>query len=158
MFSSSLQYIRLPKQMKHSMNQWLIINLKSPPTKHLTIMLKLQCFRQIKCTLFNKILCLFSRCCICGVMTAPNPSNTCVSCLKSQIDISEGIPKQLVMQHCRDCDRYNKPPWTKCELESPELLTLCLKQIKGLKRVKLVDAGFVWTEPHSKRIKVKLTI
>ena len=26
------------------------------------------------------------------------------------------------------------------------------------KEVRLVDAGFVWTEPHSKRIKVKLTI
>ena len=25
-------------------------------------------------------------------------------------------------------------------------------------QVKLVDAGFVWTEPHSRRIKVKLTI
>ena len=27
-----------------------------------------------------------------------------------------------------------------------------------LVQVKLVDAGFVWTEPHSRRIKVKLTI
>ena len=25
-------------------------------------------------------------------------------------------------------------------------------------QVKLVDAGFVWTEPHSRRLKVKLTI
>jgi nonsense-mediated mRNA decay protein 3 len=25
-------------------------------------------------------------------------------------------------------------------------------------QVKLVDAGFIWTEPHSKRLKVKLTI
>lgn len=24
--------------------------------------------------------------------------------------------------------------------------------------MKLVDAGFVWTEPHSRRIKVKLTV
>lgn len=30
--------------------------------------------------------------------------------------------------------------------------------MKGLKDVKLVDAGFIWTEPHSKRIKVKLTV
>ncbi len=28
----------------------------------------------------------------------------------------------------------------------------------GLFQVRLVDAGFVWTEPHSKRIKVKLTV
>ena len=25
-------------------------------------------------------------------------------------------------------------------------------------QVRLIDAGFVWTEPHSQRIKVKLTI
>ena len=25
-------------------------------------------------------------------------------------------------------------------------------------QVRLIDAGFIWTEPHSKRIKVKLTI
>ena len=39
------------------------------------------------------------------------------------------------------------------------MLTFCLKQIKGLnKLVKMVDAGFIWTEPHSRRIKVKLTV
>ena len=88
----------------------------------------------------------------------PNEAKTCINCLKSQIDITEGIPKQLVLYHCRECSRYLRPPWTHCELESPELLTLCLKQVKGLKRVKLIDAGFVWTEPHSRRIKVKLTV
>jgi nonsense-mediated mRNA decay protein 3 len=45
-----------------------------------------------------------------------------------------------------------------CSLESRELLAICLKRLKGLSKVHLVDAGFVWTEPHSKRIKVKLTI
>jgi nonsense-mediated mRNA decay protein 3 len=52
--------------------------------------------------------------------------------------------------------RYLQPPseWVSCALESRELLSLCLKKLKGLNRVKLVDAGFVWTEPHSKRIKV----
>jgi nonsense-mediated mRNA decay protein 3 len=88
----------------------------------------------------------------------PNQSNTCINCLKSQIDITEGIPKQLIMQHCRECNRYLRPPWTHAPLESGELLAICLKQVKGLKRVKLVDAGFVWTEPHSKRIKVRLTV
>jgi nonsense-mediated mRNA decay protein 3 len=51
-----------------------------------------------------------------------------------------------------------RPPWVACELESSELLSICLKQLKGMKAVKLVDAGFVYTEPHSKRLKVKLTI
>ena len=52
--------------------------------------------------------------------------------------------------------RYLQPPneWLVCALESRELLAVCLKRLKGLNRVKLVDAGFAWTEPHSKRIKV----
>jgi len=45
-----------------------------------------------------------------------------------------------------------------CELESKELLSICLKKLRGLQKVRLIDAGFVWTEPHSKRIKVKVTI
>jgi nonsense-mediated mRNA decay protein 3 len=43
--------------------------------------------------------------------------------------------------------------------ESPQLLTLLLKKIKGISReVKLIDANFVWTEDHSRRLKVKITI
>jgi len=30
--------------------------------------------------------------------------------------------------------------------------------VKGLKRVKMIDAGFIWTEPHSRRLKVKITV
>lgn len=54
--------------------------------------------------------------------------------------------------------RFNRPPWQFCERESKELLSLCLKKIKGLNRVKLLDASFIWTEPHCRRIKVKITI
>jgi nonsense-mediated mRNA decay protein 3 len=91
-------------------------------------------------------------------MTEPNASNTCINCLKGSIDITEGIPKNLTVNHCRECNRYLRPPWTQCDLESAELLALCLKNIRGLKRVKLMDASFIWTEPHSRRIKVKLTV
>jgi nonsense-mediated mRNA decay protein 3 len=37
-------------------------------------------------------------------------------------------------------------------------MALCLKRVKGLNKVRLVDASFLWTEPHSKRIKIKLTV
>jgi len=33
-----------------------------------------------------------------------------------------------------------------------------VKKVKGLSKVKLVDAGFIWTEPHSRRLKIKVTI
>ena len=98
------------------------------------------------------------RCCICGLMTEPNASNTCINCLKSQIDISEGISRSNILQHCKECNRYLRPPWITAELESAELLTLCLKNVRGLKQVKLLDASFIWTEPHSRRIKIKLTV
>ncbi|RZC39523.1 60S ribosomal export protein NMD3 [Asbolus verrucosus] len=103
----------------------------------------------------NKILC-----CECGTPIEPNPANMCVACLRTRVDITEGIPKQVTLQFCRGCERYLNPPaeWVHCVLESKELLSLCLKKLKGLNRVKLVDAAFVWTEPHSKRIKIKLTV
>jgi nonsense-mediated mRNA decay protein 3 len=35
---------------------------------------------------------------------------------------------------------------------------MCLKKIKGLKQVKLVDAKWIWTEEHSRRLKLELTV
>ena len=99
-------------------------------------------------------------CCLCGVGMRPNPSGMCVECVRTQVDITEGISKQCVVTYCSQCERYLQPPkhWIRADLESKELLTFCIKRIKGLQKVKLVDAGFVWTEPHSKRLKTKLTI
>jgi len=36
------------------------------------------------------------------------------------------------------------------------MLTLLLKKIKGLNKVEVQSASFVWTEPHSKRFKLKV--
>ncbi|VDN51130.1 unnamed protein product [Dracunculus medinensis] len=113
-------------------------------------------------------------CCECGLSIQPNAANMCVACIRSRIDITEDIPKQNQkfdigsrffclgrLYSCRFCERYLLPPnaWIRAELESKELLSLALKKIKStLQKVRLVDASFIWTEPHSKRIKVKLTI
>ena len=35
------------------------------------------------------------RCCLCGVLMAPNGSNTCLNCMKAQCDITEGISKAV---------------------------------------------------------------
>ncbi|EHK99598.1 putative 60S ribosomal export protein NMD3 [Glarea lozoyensis 74030] len=48
--------------------------------------------------------------------------------------------------------------WIVAALESRELLALCLKKLRGLHKVRIIDASFIWTEPHSRRVKVKLTI
>ena len=101
-------------------------------------------------------------CCECG---APIDGQTsagalCYDCVKNTNDISRGIERQAVINFCRDCDRWLLPPasWVTAAPESRELLALCLKKLRGLNRVRIIDASFVWTEPHSRRIRVKITV
>ena len=35
---------------------------------------------------------------------------------------------------------------------------MCLRKLRGLTKVRIIDASFIWTEPHSRRVKVKITI
>jgi len=37
-------------------------------------------------------------------------------------------------------------------------MSTCLRKIPGLSKVKLIDAIWIWTEPHSMRLHIKLTI
>ncbi|XP_038694268.1 60S ribosomal export protein NMD3-like isoform X2 [Tripterygium wilfordii] len=99
-------------------------------------------------------------CCKCGVPMEPNAANMCVKCLRSEVDITEGLQKNVIILHCPECDNYLQPPrtWIKAQLESKELLTFCVKRLKNLNKVRLVHAEFVWTEPHSKRIKIRLRV
>lgn len=51
----------------------------------------------------------FSLCCTCGTPIPPNPANMCVACLRTQVDISEGIPKQVTVHFCKQCERFVLP-------------------------------------------------
>ncbi|EGW34120.1 nonsense-mediated mRNA decay protein 3 [Spathaspora passalidarum NRRL Y-27907] len=100
-------------------------------------------------------------CCNCGVpMDGSQGLVMCYDCIKLTVDITEGIPREANVSFCRNCERFLQPPgqWIRAELESRELLALCLRRLKGLNKVRLVDASFIWTEPHSRRIRVKLTV
>ncbi|KAJ6637763.1 60S ribosomal export protein NMD3, partial [Pseudolycoriella hygida] len=99
-------------------------------------------------------------CCQCGLAIEPNPANMCVGCIRTHIDITADIPKQATLHFCRSCERYLHPPseWVHCVLESKELMAICLKKLRGLKDVKLEESRFEWTEPHSKRLKIRLTV
>ncbi|EPS96142.1 hypothetical protein FOMPIDRAFT_1038246 [Fomitopsis schrenkii] len=99
-------------------------------------------------------------CADCGTPIVPNSANLCVACLRNSVDITEGIPKQASVSFCRNCERFLSPPavWTIAQPESQELLAICLRKLKGLNKVRLTDAHFIWTEPHSKRLRVSLTI
>lgn len=101
-------------------------------------------------------------CCDCGAAIDGTTSvgARCYDCVKLNVDISQGIPREAVLHTCRDCDRWMMPPssWVVAGPETKELLGVCLKKLKGLAKVKLTDARFIWTEPHSRRIRVKLTV
>jgi len=101
-------------------------------------------------------------CCLCGISIPPNAANTCASCLASSMDITRGITTEAGLHQCRGCQRWHKEggKWVAYELESRELMALCLDNIKGLKArdTRLVDACWIWSEPHSMRLKVRITV
>ena len=53
-----------------------------------------------------------------------------------QVDITEGISKQVVILYCKVTNRYHIPPtaWIHAELESKELLTFCIKRVSAAQR------------------------
>ena len=84
----------------------------------------------------------------------------CAQCLQTRYDIGEGIAKQVQQNTCRGCGRYERRDgsFAPVEPESAELMALLLKKPRGLASVRLVDASFVWTEPHSRRLKIKACV
>lgn len=106
---------------------------------------------------------------MCGVQIEPNAVNMCKACVASETDVAEGIALDAELTQCRGCLRFQprgkgqqytsaSSAWLACDWESAELMALCLKSVHGLSKAKLMDAGFIWTEPHSKRVKIKLTL
>jgi nonsense-mediated mRNA decay protein 3 len=53
---------------------------------------------------------------------------------------------------------HHSPHSFPSELESPGLMALCLRKVTGMSKVKIIDAFWIWTEPHSKRLKVAMEI
>lgn len=86
----------------------------------------------------------------------------CVECLRSKSRIADDIPREAAVQFCRGCERFLVPPssWVQAQPESRELLAILLRKLPIAKNsnIRLVDACFEWTEPHSRRIKVGVTV
>lgn len=115
-------------------------------------------------------------CCLCGVLMEPNPCNTCAMCLASSSDVTRGISSEATLHQCRGCHRWhaggsngvtdvNAGKWVTADLESRELMSLCLSKVSGLSKnkkkdsiLRLVDAAWIWTEPHCMRLKVRITV
>ena len=101
-------------------------------------------------------------CCNCGapIDGTAAAGALCSDCVKLTVDITEGIQREATLHTCRDCERWLQPPsqWVVAAPESRELLALCLRKLRGLSKARIIDASFLWTEPHSRRVKVKITI
>lgn len=71
-------------------------------------------------------------CCNCGEPMDANPTSMCANCVKNQVDITGHLCRSVVLPHCKECNRYmGDSRWLHAELESKELLSVCLKKIKG---------------------------
>ena len=100
-------------------------------------------------------------CCECATPILPSLKNLCNTCLNATSDLGKSQPKQVALQQCTGCQRYLVRPqvWVVASPESRELLAVCLKQLKGLTDLKLVDAVFNQAEPNNtKTIQVRLTV
>lgn len=90
-----------------------------------------------------------------------NNLGKCTDCISTTIDITKDAQKEGSLVFCKDCGRVSVPPnqWVVAERESRELLAILVKRLDfGSKSVKLTDAEFLWTEPHSRRTKLRITL
>ena len=116
-------------------------------------------------------------CCLCGTMILPNAANQCPSCLAQNFDLKSMVQGNkvgdpIIVHQCRQCRCFNtrvdSDHYQYCEPESPQLLTICLKHIPILNKkghsnqtynkIHVVDTSWIWTEPHSMRLKLRLTV
>ncbi|GAW79177.1 60S ribosomal export protein NMD3 [Plasmodium gonderi] len=109
----------------------------------------------VECNNLQLIACIH-----CGDSIKANASKMCSNCILQNVESSSiNINKDTyLIYYCRECKRYLHNRWVYCELESKELLALCLKKVNKLKKLKILDAKFLYTEPHSKRIKIHLSV
>jgi len=108
-------------------------------------------------------------CCLCGARIQANGANMCQGCLGDRFKITaplDALHLELLM--CKRCGRWrtsqngHKEYWAPAELESLELMALCLKQGPSHALTKggltLVDSRWEWTEPHCRRLKIRATV
>ena len=103
---------------------------------------------------YSKIVC-----CLCSAVIDANPRGICEACFRKSLNIKTSIPTEFEIIYCRECQRFLRPPYVKITRDSTDMMNLCLSRIKSYdKKVKIIDSNFIYTEPHSKIIKIKITM
>lgn len=96
----------------------------------------------------------------CGIEIEPSQRNMCPRCLNNDTNLTKNIRTSMVVETCRGCERYFDPPkgWKTLIWGSQDLLIYLLSRNKSIKGLNIVDSNFVYTEEHSKRMKVSIGI
>ena len=70
-------------------------------------------------------------CCLCGSNIEYNAAAMCMHCLRQQVDVTEGIRRDMDLLNCGKCERWHvkEDNWMHMPLESPQLMQLCLKKL-----------------------------
>ncbi len=100
-------------------------------------------------------------CCLCGSNIEYNAAAMCIACLRQQVDITEGISRDLEVLNCGKCERWHTSGdnWHHMPLEGASLMGHCLKKLALDKHsARIVESSWIWTEPHSKRLKIAVVI
>lgn len=99
-------------------------------------------------------------CCKCGIDILPNPRNMCSRCINNETDLTSRIKTSMAIETCRGCERYLLPPnnWRTLAWGSKDLLIFLLSRNKSLKKLNIVDSNFIFTEEHSKKIKIEIKV
>lgn len=105
-------------------------------------------------------------CCLCGQSIIPNAAAMCNPCLQQQPDFKLFASEiQLEIIQCPKCEKWCLDNalnnWQSYQMESNELLTACMKKIPGMHSnhdVKVLGTAWIWTEPHSRRLKFYVDI
>ncbi|KAI5193275.1 60S ribosomal export protein NMD3 [Nematocida minor] len=97
-------------------------------------------------------------CCLCGTDSMFD-SPMCFNCSVRELPKLK-LETSRQVDRCSTCMRYSVPPsgWTTLRFEGPEMLAYLLKKIPELAKLKLVDAYFIHSEEHSKRVRMKVSI
>jgi len=74
--------------------------------------------------------------------------------------MSDETVRQSNIYRCKRCAQWSagKSGWISADFESKELMGIALKRIKTNREIKIVDAAWIWTEEHSQRLKLKITL
>lgn len=99
-------------------------------------------------------------CCECGIEIDHNARNMCFRCLNNTTDLTKAIKRSMIIESCRQCERYYIPPkgWKLYAWGSQDLLMYLLTRNKSVCNLNIVDSNFIYTEEHSKRMNVEITI